>query len=55
VKAANVEIDGSIAFTFAVLADLDANDTALLRIIVYNDTKVVDITDTTTFAGTLIC
>jgi len=55
VKAANVEIDGSIAFTFAVLADLDANDTAFLRIIVYNDTKVVDITDTTTFAGALIC
>lgn len=45
----------SLFMPFSIITDMDANDTAYIRIAVYYGTKVIDITSGTHFSGILLC
>ena len=47
----NLSWSGSLSINFAIMADMDVNDTAYLRLVVYNGTKVIDVTTNTIFAA----
>ena len=51
---ANTKINTSFGFNVSCLADMDANDTAFLRIRIDGGSKVIDVDDTSTFQGCLI-
>ncbi len=46
---------GILGISLNVLADMDANDTAYCRVLVYSGTKVVDVDVNNYFGATLIC
>ena len=51
---ANTVTSTSFGFNVSCLADMDANDTAFLRIRIDGGSKVIDVDDTSTFQGCLI-
>jgi hypothetical protein len=56
VNAGAVRDSGNnFAFSATVLADMTANDTALVRVNISGGTKVVDISATSGFQGELAC
>jgi len=44
-----------VLVTFSIVADMDASDTAYMRVDIRNGTKCIDIDDETMFMGSLIC
>ena len=47
----NISLSGTCAINFAIIADMDINDTAYLQVAVYYGTKTIDVTTLTRFAG----
>jgi len=51
---ASLQIGGIIFLNFSLIADMDVDDTAFLRLTVFSGTKVVDVIAPTYFSGALI-
>jgi len=51
---ANTKIGTSFGFNVSCLADMDANDTAIVQVRIDGGSKVIDIDDTCRFSGCLI-